>query len=147
MVPKSEDQKVTINVETVLQKLSEKTRAFERATSIARDRALQRTDAAARYSAIRSTMVHQDMNKNNKMMHEQIHSLKSTLVELRADNRRTAQELARMHEQSIKSVFARDKDRERQFDEQAIILKNDMLALVLEHSSKLSQAVSVTMCP
>lgn len=140
MVPKSEDQKKKTNVETVLQNLSEKTKVFERVIGVARDHAIQRVDTAARYTAMRATLVHHDITENHKTVQDQIHSLESVLIEtFDANSRRTTQEVAKLYEQNVKRVIAEAEARVRQQlqDEQVIAYKNEMMAVVLESSSKL----------
>ncbi|POS70850.1 hypothetical protein DHEL01_v210756 [Diaporthe helianthi] len=110
MVPKSEDQKKKTNVETVLQNLSEKTKGFERAISVARDHAIQRVQRAAHYTAMRTTLVHRDITENHKIVHDRIYSLQKTnsvLIEtIKAESRKTTQQFAEMYEQNFKKVLA-----------------------------------------
>lgn len=142
MVSKLEHRKKKTDVNTVLQHLSEKTEAFKRATGVARDHVIQRTDDAARYIAMRTTMVHHDITENHKIVHDRIYSLERKNSDLKAtiqaesrESRRTAEQRAEMYEQNLKKVLAEAEARARRHDEQVIAYKNEMMAVVLESSS------------
>lgn len=138
---KLEHRKKKTDVDTVLQYLSEKTEAFKRAISVARDQAIQRTDTAARYIAMRTTMVHHDITENHKIVHDRIYSLERKNSDLKAtikaENRETAEKYAEMYEQNLKKVLAKAEARARRQDEQVVAYKNEMMAVVLESSSTL----------
>lgn len=135
---KLEHRKKKTDVDTVLQYLSEKTEAFKRAISVARDQAIQRTDTAARYIAMRTTMVHHDITENHKIVHDRIYSLERKNSDLKAtikaENRETAEKYAEMYEQNLKKVLAKAEARARRQDEQVVAYKNEMMAVVLESS-------------
>lgn len=139
MVPKLEHRKKKTDVDTVLQHLSEKTKAFERAIGVARDHVIQRVDTAARYTAMRATMVHHDITENHKIVHDRIYSLERKNSDLKKtikiESRRTAQQCAEMYEQNFKKVLAEAEARARRQDEQVVAYKNEMMAVVLESSS------------
>lgn len=139
MVPKLENRKKWTDIDTVLQHLSEKTEAFGRAVSIARDQAIQRVDTTARYTAMRATLVHHDITQNHKIVQDRIYSLERQNSELKktikAESRRTAQQCAEMYDQSFKKWRADAEARARRQDEQVIGYKNDMMAVVLESAS------------
>ncbi|KAK7696677.1 hypothetical protein SLS64_014322 [Diaporthe eres] len=135
---KLEHRKKKTDVDTVLQHLSEKTEAFKRAISVARDQAIQRTDIAARYTAMRTTMVHHDITENHKKVHDRIYSLERKNSDLKAtikaESRETAEKYAEMYEQNLKKVLAKAEARARRQDEQVVAYKNEMMAVVLESS-------------
>lgn len=142
MVSKLEHRKKKTDVNTVLQHLSEKTAAFKRAIGMARDHVIQRTDTAARYTAMRTTMVHHDITENHKIVHDRIYSLerknsdlKATITAESRESRRTAEQCAEMYEQNFKKMLADAEARARRQDEQVIAYKNEMMAVVLESSS------------
>lgn len=139
MVSKLEHRKKKTDVDTVLQNLSEKTEAFKRAIGVARDHVIQRTDTAARYTAMRTTMVHHDITENHKIVYDRIYSLERRNSDLKAtikaESRRTAEQCAEMYEQNFKKVLAEAEARARRQDEQVIAYKNEMMAVVLESSS------------
>ncbi|KAK7736023.1 hypothetical protein SLS63_003543 [Diaporthe eres] len=138
---KLEHRKKKTDVDTVLQHLSEKTEAFKRAISVARDQAIQRTDIAARYTAMRTTMVHHDITENHKKVHDRIYSLERKNSDLKAtikaESRETAEKYAEMYEQNLKKVLAKAEARARRQDEQVVAYKNEMMAVVLESSMDL----------
>lgn len=144
-----EHRKKWTDVDTVLQHLSEKTEAFGRAISIARDQAIQRVGITTRYTAMRTTLAHHEITlvkhnitQNHKIVQDQIYSLKRNNAELKetikAESRRTAQHFADMYDQNFKKVIAENEaraERERRKDEQVLVYKNEMMALVLESKS------------
>lgn len=140
MFSKLEHRKKKIDADTVLHHLSEKTDAFKRAIGVARDHAVQRTDTAARYTAMRTTMVHREITENHKIVHDRIYSLERKNSDLKAtikaESRRTAEECAEMYEQNFKKVLAEAEARARRQDEQVVAYKNEMMAVVLESSSR-----------
>lgn len=135
IISKLEHRKKKTDADTVLRDLSEKTEAFKRATSVARDQAIQRTDTAARYIAMRTTMVHHDITENHKIVHDRIHSLERKNSDIFATIKAETRETAEKYEQNLKKVLAKAEARARRQDERVVAYKNEMMAVVLESSS------------
>lgn len=127
-------------MDTVLQYLFEKSEALKRAVGVARDKEIQTTGTTARFVAMQNTMLQHDITENHKGMNARLDNLERKNSDLnatiKAEGRRTAEELAKTSEHVIGRVLEPLKRLiERSHDERALDHKNWALDFVLEATS------------
>lgn len=142
MVSKLEHRKKKIEVDTVLQYLSEKGEALKRAVGVARDKEIQTTGATTRFITMQNAMTQHDMDEKHKRLNARIDSLERQNSDLsatiRAESDRTMEKLAKTQEHGLSRVIGpieRLLILERSHDERTIDHKNWKMDLFLEARS------------
>lgn len=135
IVSRLEHRKKKIEVDTVLQHLSEKNEALKRAIGMARDKEIQTTGRTARYAAVQTTMVRRDITENHKLLDDKLCSLERKTSDLKAT---MVEQIAQLKDHHMTKILAEAATMiEQRKDKEFIDFKNVLIDLLVEANSTL----------